>query len=398
MTKKNNTFSYLPLSIRVETVGGLATPLLLRGTPLPAKRKETYSTANDEQSSVDINLFIGERPIAKDNTPLGKFQVKGIPPAPKGKPQIAIEFSVDKTCRVTVKAIVDDEVKLESQVLKPSRALSKSFIENTLELADSMSEEDAAVVRNIEAVNRAKELIAKAEEKLKSGPNQKLSEAVAALGLALASEDSEDIRIKSDDLNTQLTTFFDFSNIFESYFRTPQANKSPVKESEPPKRKNPTPHKQDIMSTPTNRILGKIFGGGTFTLDPQLCFVLIPFAEKFTPIYEDHIKPTVEKSGLRCERADEIVGTGLITWDIWEKINRARFLIADLTDRNPNVFYELGLAHSLSKDVILLSQSMDFVPFDLKSLRCIEYEFTPRGTQQLEKAISATTEALMQHS
>ena len=155
------------------------------------------------------------------------------------------------------------------------------------------------------------------------------------------------------------------------------------------------PPTQDITSTASARTLGKIFGGGTFTLDPQLCFVLMPFAGQFKPIYDDHIKPIVLKAGLQCERADDIRGTNLITWDIWERINRARFLIAELTDRNPNVFYELGLAHALSKDVILLTQSMEFVPFDLKILRCIPYEFTPRGTQSLEKALSATIECLM---
>ena len=121
----------------------------------------------------------------------------------------------------------------------------------------------------------------------------------------------------------------------------------------------------------------------------------MPFAKKFQPIFDDHILPTVKKAGLRCERADEIRGVQLITWDIWECVNRARFLIAELTDQNANVFYELGLAHALSKDVILLAQSMDFVPFDLKALRCICYEFTPRGTQRLERELSETIQSLM---
>lgn len=392
------TFSYLPLSIRVETVGGLATPLLLRGTPLPTKRSETYSTASDDQSSVDIALFIGERQLTRDNTPLGEFQLKGITPAPKGKPQVVVEFSVDKSCTVTVNASIDGDIQSEVQTLKPSQKLTKSFIANAIADAESMRDADNATVRQIEAVNRAKNLISKAEERLKSGPNEKLSEAVAALGLALASGDSDNIRIKSDELNTIMTSdFYDFSGLFDNFFSTKKASKASTSGGAPTK-KHPTPPKQDIASTPSTRSLGKIFGGGTFTLDPQLCFVLMPFTDLLTPIYEDHIKPTVEKAELRCERADEILGTGLITWDIWEKINRARFLIAELTDRNPNVFYELGLAHALSKNVILLTQSMEFVPFDLKSLRCIDYDFTPRGMRVLEKEISSTIEALMQHS
>ncbi len=121
----------------------------------------------------------------------------------------------------------------------------------------------------------------------------------------------------------------------------------------------------------------------------------MPFDARFQPLYDDHVKPTVESAKLRCERADDIHGTSLITWDIWERINRARFLIAELTDQNPNVFYELGLAHALSKDVILITQSMDFVPFDLKTIRCIVYEFTPRGTQDLQKALAKTIAAVM---
>jgi len=112
-------------------------------------------------------------------------------------------------------------------------------------------------------------------------------------------------------------------------------------------------------------------------------------------VYEDHIKPTVRWEELCCERADEIHGTGLITWDVWEKINRARFLIADLTNRNPNVFYEVGLAHAISKDVILITQSMEFVPFDLKTLRCITYEFTPRGMEKFGKSLTATIQAVI---
>src|SRR5262249_8822168 len=121
----------------------------------------------------------------------------------------------------------------------------------------------------------------------------------------------------------------------------------------------------------------------------------MPFTDKLQPLYEDHISPIVQKAGLRCVRADDIHGTSLITYDIWEHINRARFLVAELTDRNPNVFYELGLAHAISKEVILITQSMQSVPFDLKALRCIRYDFTPRGVEKLERAFAATIEALI---
>lgn len=124
----------------------------------------------------------------------------------------------------------------------------------------------------------------------------------------------------------------------------------------------------------------------------------MPFEEKIRPIYNDHIRPVVEFEGLSCLRADEIVGTNLITWDIWEKINRARFIIADLTGKNANVFYEVGVAHALGKDVILLTQTMEDVPFDLKTLRCITYSFTPRGMQEMETKLRATIREIMRSS
>lgn len=124
----------------------------------------------------------------------------------------------------------------------------------------------------------------------------------------------------------------------------------------------------------------------------------MPFAPNARPIYEDHIKAVVTQLGLSSQRADEIASTGLITRDIWDRINTARFLIADMTGRNPNVFYEVGLAHALGKDVILLTQSMKDIPFDLQSLRFIIYEYTPRGMSEFEVRLTAAIRALMQAS
>jgi len=393
--KKSRTFDYLPLTIRLETLGGIATPLVLRGTPLPTKRSDTFSTASDNQSSVELSLFIGESPLAQNNTPIGKFKLDHIPPGARGVPQVFVEFSVDKSCAIVAKANVKGTAISTEQALSPPEDLSDVFISKALAAAESTQENDEAEILRIEAVSRANNLIVQAEERLKSGSNNKLSEAVAALGLALASEDSDNIREKSDLLDSALKPSLDniFSSIdFDSFFSKSSAT---MRKKDGQQKKRASIPKQEITSATKNLILGKIFGGGSFTLDPQLCFVLMPFADKLKPIYDDHIIPAVENAGLRCERADDIRGINLITWDIWERINRARFLIAELTDRNPNVFYELGLAHALSKDVILITQSMEFVPFDLKSLRCITYEFTPRGIQKLEKGLSATISAIM---
>jgi hypothetical protein len=392
------TFDFLPLSIRVETLGGVATPLVLRGTPLPAKRSDTFSTAVDRQASVEVELFIGESALVRSNVALGKLRLEGIPPSGRGLPQIKIEFSVDAACAVTARASLTGSNLSAEKTFEPPEELSPSFIAKMLASAELHRALDEADLLRAETTNRAKGLIEQAEAQLSLGFNAKLSEGVAALGLALASGDSQGIRERSDALagllpRAQEFPVFDFGDIFGGQR---VAAKPSARGPSPASR--PAVPGQSLTPQPHQQTLGKIFGGGIFTLDPQLCFVLMPFDEKFQALYEDHIKPTVMRARLRPERADDIHGPTQITWDIWERINRARFLVAELTDRNSNVFYELGLAHALGKDVILITQSMDFVPFDLKVIRSIVYDFTPRGTQRLEKELAETITKLVKSS
>lgn len=126
-------------------------------------------------------------------------------------------------------------------------------------------------------------------------------------------------------------------------------------------------------------------------IDEKLCFVLMPFDDRFNSIYEDKIKKIVEDEfKLNCKRADEIFGVGTIIEDIWDYIRKARILVAELTGKNPNVFYELGLAHAMKKDVILITQDIDDMPFDLKHYRCIVYEDSISGAQTLEEKLKNT--------
>lgn len=107
------------------------------------------------------------------------------------------------------------------------------------------------------------------------------------------------------------------------------------------------------------------------------CFVMMPFAPPLGDYYSKIYKPAIEKAGLRPVRADaEIFGTGKIIDQIWSGINSAKVLVAELTTRNPNVFYELGLAHALEKPVVLVSSNEADVPFDLKHIRVIYYDVT----------------------
>jgi hypothetical protein len=137
------------------------------------------------------------------------------------------------------------------------------------------------------------------------------------------------------------------------------------------------------------------FPGKHFTVDSSLAFVLMPFSSEFKEIYTDCIQPTIEEHGIKCFRADDIFHNQPIVEVIWQNINRAAVIVADLTSRNPNVFYEVGIAHTLGKEVVLLSQSLDDVPFDLRHLNVITYKWTPGGAQKLKLALGTTVKSIL---
>jgi len=410
---QKRTYDFLPLSLMVETQGGVATPVVLRGTPLPATRSETFATAVDAQTSVEVVLYVGESPLTAGNRRLGAFKLSDIPPAPRGATSVKVEFAVDKRCAVKVTASVDGTSLRAEKTFRPPADFDDSSIEQVLAQAEASRTADEEALLAIEAMNRANSLVSEAQMRLAATADSKVNAALAALGLAIASGDNEAIRARSDELETALRPnagvfggASDVNDLFGTFFGTaaPPIRSKPApkhatasKSKEPPGRPVPEPLLDAENLTPEVRgpILGRVFGGGSFTLDTQLCFVLMPFAAKFQPLYEGPIQSSVSKVGLRCERADEIPGVQMITWDIWERINRARVLVAELTDRNANVFYELGVAHALSKDVVLITQSMDFVPFDLKALRCIVYEATPSGMEELRTRLEATLATVM---
>lgn len=141
-----------------------------------------------------------------------------------------------------------------------------------------------------------------------------------------------------------------------------------------------------------------IWEGRRFDTEADYCFVLMPFADlkDMQRVYGDHIKPVVERRcNLRCERADDIHDISGVMQSVWESINRARIIIAEMTERNPNVFYELGIAHTLGKPVIMVTQSMEFVPFDLKHLRCIVYDYKPGAISKFEDALEKTVRRVL---
>ena len=101
-------------------------------------------------------------------------------------------------------------------------------------------------------------------------------------------------------------------------------------------------------------------------------------------------KPAIESLGLTCERADDIYGTQGLMQGIWERINQSRVIVAEMTGRNPNVLYELGIAHTLGKPVVMVTQSIDYVPSDLRHLRCIIYDYKPHSIGPFRDAFVRT--------
>lgn len=136
-----------------------------------------------------------------------------------------------------------------------------------------------------------------------------------------------------------------------------------------------------------------IWRGRRFVTDDSLGFVMIPFSDSFFTIYEEAIIPALESAGLRSIHAGEIFSNHVVMEDIWEAICTAKIVIADVTGRNPNVFYELGIAHTLGKECIVLTQDSQDVPFDIRARRFIEYD--PRKNASLRASLEKTIKAIL---
>lgn len=131
-----------------------------------------------------------------------------------------------------------------------------------------------------------------------------------------------------------------------------------------------------------------VFGDPYLELDAPDVFVLMPFSPELTPVYTDHIRPVVSGFGLTVATADDFFSGRVVMREVYSAIVRASIVIADCTGRNPNVFYELGVAHTIGRPVVLLTQSMADIPFDVAHFRVLEYAYTPRGMKAFEQALA----------
>ena len=141
-----------------------------------------------------------------------------------------------------------------------------------------------------------------------------------------------------------------------------------------------------------------VFGQNTFPIQENMVFVLMPFEDPLTAIYTNVVKPTVESRNLICRRADDLNTNNAIMSDIWKSICEARFIIADLSKRNANVMYELGIAHTVGKETILIHQNMgsDRFPFDLAHFRIIDYQDNAVGGTELKNKLEGTIDNVLQ--
>ncbi|KKP87171.1 MAG: Chaperone protein DnaK [Candidatus Roizmanbacteria bacterium GW2011_GWA2_35_8] len=200
-----------PLTLGLETLGGVMTPLIVRNTTIPSAKTETFSTAGDNQTQVEIHVLQGERPMARDNKSLGRFVLDGIPPAPRGVPQIEVSFDIDASGILSVNAKDKATGKSQGIKLTGSTGLTKEEIEKMKEEAEKNAEKDKEEKEKIEAKNKAENMIYVAEKSLRDAGEkadktikEEVEKKIKELKDTISKGDIKEIETKTQDLSTSL--------------------------------------------------------------------------------------------------------------------------------------------------------------------------------------------------
>ena len=202
-----------PLTLSIETLGGVATPLIDRNTTIPCRKSEIFSTAADNQPGVEIKVYQGERKMAADNKLLGRFNLDGIPPAPRGVPQIEVTFDIDPNGILNVTAKDKGTGKEQKITITASSGLSKDEVERMRQDAERYAKEDEARKAAVENRNQAEQMAYQAEKLLKENGDKlpadakaKVETATNELKEALKGTDDAAIKAKQDALMQVLQT------------------------------------------------------------------------------------------------------------------------------------------------------------------------------------------------
>jgi molecular chaperone DnaK len=222
----------IPLSLAIETMGGVATKLIERNTAIPTSRSQVFSTASDNQPSVEIHITQGERAMSADNKSLGRFMLDGIPPAPRGLPQVEVTFDVDSNGILTVKAKEKTTGKEQSIRIEGSTGLTKEDIERMQKDAEANSAKDAQLKDLAEARNLADQMIYAAEKAVKENGEKagaeivkEVQDKIEAAKTARNSEDPATVKAATDALSSTL------SKIGEAMMASQKDQKPPEGES-----------------------------------------------------------------------------------------------------------------------------------------------------------------------
>ena len=196
-----------PLSLGIETKGGVSTKLIERNTTIPTRKSEIFSTADDNQPSVEVHVIQGEREMAAYNKSLGKFQLTGIPPAPRGVPQIEVTFDIDADGILNVSAKDLGTSKEQKIEIKGGSGLSDSEVEQMVSDAEAHADEDRrqrelAEARNVaeNAAYQAEKQLEEMGDKVDSSAKDEITKAIADVRESLTSENAEEIKAKTDAL------------------------------------------------------------------------------------------------------------------------------------------------------------------------------------------------------
>jgi len=200
-----------PLTLGIETLGGVATPLITRNTTIPTSKSQVFSTAADNQPSVEIHVLQGERPMAGDNRTLGRFMLDGILPAPRGLPQIEVTFDIDANGILNVKAHDKGTGREQKITIQSSSGLQKAEIEKMQQEATAHAAEDARKKEEAEIRNTADTLVYQAEKMLRDNKDKvpadiagEVEGKITALKSAIQANNLESMKSATDDLNTSL--------------------------------------------------------------------------------------------------------------------------------------------------------------------------------------------------